>query len=343
MKRFEKTQTILITGATGFIGSLLVKEIANCGVLASCAYDGSKRSALRLILLVRNAKMAKQQLVREIENRSMDIILIEAAVETLKVDMIKEPIDYILHCASVTKSSEMISHPVEVADGIALGTKNVLELAKYHRVKSMVYLSSMEVYGNVVDTGVPLSEQQLGDVSLSSVRSCYPMAKRMAEHYCHIYHREYGVSVKIARLAQTFGIGIKRNDTRVFVQFAKAVIEQRDIILHTTGMSMGNYCESEDAVRAIFMILQKGVDGEAYNVVNESNTMRIGEMAELVATGIAEGKITVRYELDDSGKGGYAEDTGLRLSAAKLRRLGWQPTKDLEAMYRDLIAELLEK
>ena len=321
----------LITGATGLIGSSLIKNIIET--------QDYKTGNVKIVAVARN--IAKYNDIfqgydcHNIVFLPMDICSADA------VTAIDEPIDYIIHCAASTASAYMISNPVEVADGIVLGTRNVLELAKAKKVKSMVYISSMEVYGTVEDIGRPRMEDELGSISLYSSRSCYPLAKRMAEHYCYIYGKEYGVPVKIARLAQTFGKGVRPEDNRVYMQFAKAAYEQRDIVLKTAGNSMGNYCSVDDAVTAIFTILHKGEIGEVYNVVNEDNTMSIRGMAELVADRVASGSIKVRIEQEDSSKTGYAPDTGLRLSGKKSRDLGWMPTKSLIQMYEDLLEELV--
>jgi len=320
----------LITGATGMLGSMLVKAI-----MCTKEYAAGET---RIIALARSEAKFKEIFkgcdYRNLLLKTMDLCDAEAVAD------IEEQVDYVIHCAAATTSAYMISNPVEVADGIVLGTRNILELAKQKKVKSMVYLSSMEVYGSVPDIGRARSEDELGDVSLDSARSCYPLAKRMAEHYCHIYQQEYGVPVKTARLAQTFGKGVRPEDNRVYMQFARAARDGRDIVLKTAGNSIGNYCAIEDAISAIFTILDKGTDGAAYNVVNEANTMSIRNMAELVAERIAEGKIEVRIEAEASAKTGYAPDTGLRLSGEKLRGLGWGATKDLVQMYKDVLSEL---
>lgn len=92
--------------------------------------------------------------------------------------------------------------------------------------------SSDKVYGTVDDIGRPRKEDELGGMEIFFSRCCYPRGKRMAEHYCYIYQQEYGIPVKIARLAQTFGKGIRPDDNRVYMQFARAVNEGRDIILN---------------------------------------------------------------------------------------------------------------
>lgn len=327
--------TILITGATGYIGSMLVKQFLK---------DNNGGEVVdKLLLLVRDRQKAKNLFASEMLDTGIEVRFVECSLENLDIDLIDMSVDYIIHCAAPTTSSYMISHPVETADSIVLGTRNILELARRKNVKSMVYLSSMEVYGSVADIGRPRKEEELGEIRLDSARSCYSLGKRMAEHYCHIYTQEYGVPVKIARLAQTFGTGVRPEDNRVYMQFARAVEDKVDIVLKTEGLSVGNYCAIEDAVNAILTILDKGVDGECYNVVNESNTMRIKEMAQLVAEQVAGGAIEVRIELEDSAQTGYAPDTELRLSGEKLRALGWLPTKTIVEMYNDVIREITNK
>ena len=322
--------TWLITGITGFVGSLLAKHL-----MEQREY---KEGTLRILGLVRDEEKAKR-VFADGDCQNLQFVMADLC-DANTVLGISEPVDYIVHCAAATASAYMISNPVETADGIVLGTRNMLELAKQKNVKSMVYVSSMEVYGSVTDIGRPRAEEELGEVALNSPRSCYPLGKRMAEHYCHAFFREYGVPVKVARLAQTFGTGVRPEDNRVYMQFARAAVEGRDIVLKTRGRSYGNYCSSEDVIAALLVLLEKGSDGEAYNVVNEANTMRICEMAELVAEKVAQGHISVRIEVEDASKTGYAPDTELRLSGAKLRALGWEPTKTLAEMYRDIIKVL---
>lgn len=324
-------KTYLITGITGFIGKMLAEKLI---------WEASKcQEQIQIIGVGRNRD--KMKTAFECTNYS-DIAFVEADCtdgEEL-FGRLDTPIDHIIHCACPTASSYMISNPVETADSIVLGTRSVLELARRLKVKSMVYLSSMEAYGVVKDIGRARTEDELGDIDLASARSSYSLGKRMAEYYCHIYWKEYGVPVRIARLSQVFGRGVRSGDNRVYMQFVRSACEGRDIILKTRGDSVGNYCSSDDAVRAILDILDKGENGEVYNVVNESNTMCIREMAKLVASQIAGGRISVRTELEDAGTTGYAPDTGLRLSGEKLGKLGWKPVKGIVEMYRDVVREI---
>lgn len=329
-----QTGTYIISGITGFLGSFIARELIN----TSEYIQGS----IRLIGIARDRKKA-EALFSGFHGSHLAIV--ESDILDLngcrkKMKDITDSADFFIHCAAATTSSHMVSKPVETADGIVIGTRNMLAIAGELDVKSMVYLSSMEAYGKVHDIGRTRAEDELGEIDLNSVRSCYSLGKRMAEHYCYDYYQEFGLPVKIARLAQVFGVGVQKNDGRVYMQFARAAYEGKDIILKTRGMSMGNYCSSDDAVKAVFMILEKGQSGETYNVVNEANTMRIRDMAELVADRVAGGRIKVRAELEDLEKTGYAPDTELRISGEKLRQLGWNPSKGLTEMYFDVIDAL---
>lgn len=324
----------LISGISGYIG----KQLAEAVYKDADLIIGTTRNEDRTSSLLINIDIMKKiSLVTCDFAKRGAFEAIDEAVNKAKGNDCEL---YVLHCASETISKRMIESSVEVLDGIIKGTQCMLEIARKYAARSFVYLSSMEVYGRVDDIGRTRVETELGDINLSSLRSCYPLGKKISEHYCHIYCSQYGVPTKIARLAQTFGKGVNPSDNRVFMQFARAARDHEDIILRTAGKSLGNYVAVDDAVRGILLILDEGEAGECYNIVNEANTMTIFEMANLVKDEIASGSISVRVELEDSRNTGYAPDTGLRMSGEKIRKLGWQPTKSLKDMYEDLMGEI---
>lgn len=322
--------TYLITGSTGYIGSMLAKYLL-----------GAKSDSKIVALARAPKKIADVGLACDRIKFFQAELCDSRFIERLCTEI--GEIDYIFHCAAATSSSEMTSHPVEVIESIVGATRNILELARRYEIKSMVYLSSMEIYGDIdCSDGHRVTEEEAssGRVELLNTRSCYPLGKRTAENMCYSYLKEYGVPVKIARLAQTFGRGILSSDNRVFAQFARAVKSGTDIVLHTEGKSMGNYCAIDDTIAALQTILERGENGEAYNVVNETNTMTIRQMAELASSQIAGGRIAVRFDIPQDNQYGYAADTGLRLSGKKLEGLGWRPKKSLADMYLEVLEEL---
>lgn len=317
---------IFVTGGTGFLGSLILKYLD--------FLNNKWKLNMILYTLVRDIQKAEKVL------EGCKVIIIRG--ELCSGFDFPEKTDYIIHCAAVTQSKQMVENPVEVVHGIVLGTDRVLDFARRNGTKGMVYLSSMEVYGQT-DTGLKrVTETDLGYLDSLKSRSCYPLGKRMAENLCYDYYSQYGVPVRIARLAQVFGPGVLPGESRVFMQFARAAMQKQDIILHTSGNSMGNYCYTADALSGIFKLLLHGQNGEAYNVVNEGNSMTIREMADVVAKIIAGAEIEVRIEIPEENIYGYPPPTGMRLSSAKLEQLGWKAEYDIEEMYRRMIAYLEE-
>lgn len=326
----------LITGASGYIGSMLIKQLLK------------RENDSQVVALNRDFEKLKARFSDGYlwEDKCRLACFQADLCDSCFIDQFcaeNKKIDYIIHCASVTRSIDMVNHPVEVTGSIINTTQNVLELARHYEIKSMVYLSSMEIYGNIdCSDGHCVTEEEaaVGRIEPLHVRSCYPLGKRMAENICFSYFKEYGVPVKIARLAQTFGRGILPSDNRIFAQIARSVKYGRDILLHTEGRSMGNYCAIDDVLNGILKILECGKDGEAYNVVNEENTMSIRQMAELVASQVAKGRIGVQYDIPSENRYGYAPDTGLRLSGKKLACLGWRPEKTLADMYQEMLDDM---
>lgn len=319
-----KGKTVLVTGATGLIGVSLVRALLAIG-------------DIKVIALVRNVEKAKS-----IYGDKIGQFLKLHVADVVDKIKIEEAVDYIFHCASVTASKVMIEKPVETLLTSVEGTKNILNLAWEKRCASVVYVSSMEVYG-AFDESREVDEETLGYIDPLKVRSNYPESKRLCENLCVAYCSEFGVPVKIARLAQTFGAGILPGENRVFAQFARSAIKGEDIVLHTKGLSEGNYCYTRDCVTGLLTILLKGTDAAAYNVSNPAAHTTIVEMAALVAEKIAGGKIKVVFDIPQDNAFGYAADTKMKLNSDKLQALGWKPEVGLEEAYQRMINEMRQE
>lgn len=304
-------KTILVTGATGLIGKLCVKSLLNSG------YN------TQVIALVRDEEKAKN-IFGESKRLTYLVQDINQRINTTR------RVDYIIHAASTTSSKDFVEKPVETIYTAINGSRNVLEFAKNKRLEGMVYLSSLEIYG--VNEKENIKERDYGYIDILNPRSSYSESKKMVETMCISYGTEYGVPVKIARLAQTFGAGVSISDNRVFAQFAKDIINKENIILHTKGETKRNYCYTTDAVRGIFTILTKGENNNAYNVANENSYCSISEMAHLLENEYTK----VEYKIDEVNRG-YNPTVKIALNTEKLNALGWEAKVNLKEMFDRLI------
>ena len=313
-------KTVLITGGTGLIGRTLTKTLINHG-------------KIRVLLLVRNIQNAEKKYSgRPSGGPAPEFI--QGTIEDLPE--INEHIDYIIHCAAPTASSFFVEHPAETIKSIVNGTENLLDLARRKKSKGMVVLSSMEVFGEIHDEK-PRNESAVGYLDPLKLRSSYPEAKRLIETLCCAYAGEYGVPVTTARLAQTFGPGVMKNDQRVFAWMTNCALSGEDIRLKTSGSKKNPYLYTMDAVSAILLLLCRGARGETYNTANPATYCSIREMAEMVAETIGEGKIRV-YTNCGGDTSAYRPEGCLNLDVSKLVNLGWRPNFDLPEMYRRLAA-----
>jgi len=325
-----KDKKILITGATGLIGSLLTKGF----LLANQQYDLNND----LFVIVRNKEKANSVFNKYLKSNKFHII----DQDITQPINLKEKINIIYHTAAITESKQMITNPTNVINVMINGTKNVLDYAVKNDISSIVNLSSMEVYG-VIDSEQKLKEENLGFLNLSNIRSCYPESKRLSELMCLCYANQFGINVSNVRLTQTFGAGVKYDEPKIFAMIARSIIEGKNIELLTKGDSVRDYCYTTDAINAILLVSMFGEKGQTYNVANEDTNMSIYDMSSLIASHFSKNKtdVVIKDNTQESNK--YMAKSVIKLDTAKLRNLGWYPRYNLIDMYDKLINSMKEQ
>lgn len=319
-----KNSSFLVTGSTGLIGSLFIKTLLT--------YSRKNNANIKIYALCRSEEKYKSIFK---DFLTSDLVPIFTDLLEFDISTINFSIDYIVHGAAITTSKDMVEHAVETLDIAYLGTKKMLSLAKEKRIKSMVYLSSMEVYG-VTDINLKtVTEKDLGYIDILSPRSSYSEGKRICECLCTCYASEYKIPVKCARLAQTLGAGIDYNDTRVPAMFARSVVENKDIVLKTAGSTKRPIVYTTDAISGILTVLQHGKSGTSYNIANEATFCSIKETAQLIVQEIAKDKIKLVFDIQE--KNNFAPDVLLNLSSKKTNELGWSAKISLKEAYNRMI------
>lgn len=320
-------KTILVTGATGMLG------IQTVNVLLYLKKE--KQMDIKIIALVRN-KTKFVSLFSEVDRKEIVTVTHDFS-DSNKIPDIEA--DYIIHTVAVTGGSKQhVDKPVTTIYTALSSMYQILEMAKSTKVKGMVFLSSLEVYGKTDKEKLSISEQDYGYIDPVNVRSSYSESKRMCETMCVSYAKQFHIPIFIARLTATFGVGTRFDDNRVFAQFARSIVKNEDIVLKSTGETVRNYCYVNDAVAAIFYILLQGKSGEAYNVANMDTAISIKEMAERIIEQNPYAKTKLIFDLeDDIQKLGYNENIIKRLDTKKLENLGWKPQIDMNTMLRRLV------
>lgn len=346
---------ILITGANGFLPAYMAKTLLNLNATLL------RHAPCRVLALVRNYKHAREVFAPYLESQSsgekstecekstqplestqqttpknrQDLILITHDVsEPLTLPY---PIHYIIHAASPASPRFYKDAPLSVIYPNVLGTINMLNLARINPVRSFLYFSSGEVYGEFAGE---IDESAYGYVDPTSLRSCYAESKRMGENLCIAYGSEYGLPVKIVRPFHTYGPGMKLDDGRVFADFVRSVVMGEDIVLTSSGEAKRSFLYLADAAIAYFLILTKGVNNEAYNAANEQGIVSIKELAQIIASLFPEKGLQVRFE---APKESYMPSPimSCAVKTDKLKALGWSPKIAIEQGFYKTIRSYL--
>lgn len=314
----------LVTGATGLIGKAFMR------VLFELNEHGAD---IQIVAQVHSLEKAKR-----IFAPNANLTYIAGDIAELPLSDIG--VNYIVHGASITSSQAFLEKPVETINTSVSGSRRILEFARMNPVESLVYLSSMEVYGQN-HTDDKITEDFPTNIDTMSARSSYPESKRLCEALCTSYLAEYGVPARVIRLTQTFGRGVEASDNRVFAEFARCAINGENIILKTKGETRRSYLHVDDAASAIFAVLEHGENGAAYNATNEDTYCSIYEMAQLVASELSDGKSQVLIEESDEKSRCFMPVHRMNLDTTKLRSLGWSPRYSLKDIYKDMIDDMI--
>ena len=316
---------ILVTGSTGLIGATLVKTL-----LYRADKYGEDIAVLACALSLSEAETVFS---RQRAFIGKTLFFVENDVRNPMPEELQA--DFIIHAASPTASAYFTEKPVDTIVTAVEGTRNLLEFARGCNARGMVFLSSMEVYGKLDHELAAESDSGYLDPLL--IRNSYPQGKRLAESLCAAYAAQYGIPVKICRLTQTFGPGASPTDNRVFMQFARAVKQGRDIVLHTSGGTTRDYLYTADAARGILSVLLLGEPGTAYNLSNQESNISILDMARLCASLNPE-HVHVVFDCSRENQKHYLSEIHISLDGARLAALNSFPKVPLREMFERMLA-----
>lgn len=302
--RLISGKNVLVTGATGLIGSCVVDVLMNHTDLDYHVYASG-----------RNEERVKAHFAEYANSTYFHFVKYDVR-EPLQSDI---DFHFIIAGAGVASPQLYSTDPVSVMKSNFSGVDNLLSYGVKHNLQKFVYISSGEVYGE--GDGRVFTEDYSGYVNCATLRACYPSAKRASESLCIAYGHQYGIDVSIARPCHVYGPNFSESDNRVYAQFIRNVLKGEDIVMKSTGAQFRSWCYVVDCVSALLHILLKGENGQAYNIADANSNISIKELAEMIAE--IGGKKVVIDLPSDVEKAGFNVVTKSVFSTERLEGLGW--------------------
>lgn len=264
--------TLLFTGASGFLGYYFIKSI-----LAWNDTHPNKKIALYAL------DNFPSGIPAWLPKRG-DLKIIKEDVTKYKPAP-TQAFDYIIHAASIASPTFYRKYPIETINANVQGLYNVLgymvkRQKTSKKVKGLLFFSSSEIYGDPTKENIPTPEEYRGNVSCTGPRACYDESKRFGETLCVNYSNVHNLPIKIARPFNNYGPGLKLTDGRVVPDFAKDILENKDISLLSEGSPTRTFCYITDALVGYIKILVKGRNGESYNIGVEKEEISIVDLAK---------------------------------------------------------------
>lgn len=309
-----QNKTVLITGATGMIGTFLVdmlmqknKEGLNCYVIA-CGRDKNKA----------------EERLPWFEENLFSFLELDVSKQKLPDEM---DADFVIHLASTTHPLSYSSNPIGTIEINVFGMRNVLEFAASHKSR-VLCASSVEIYGENRGDVDCFDEEYCGYIDCNTQRACYTESKRLCEAMCQAYRAQKDVQAVIARIARVYGPTLLPDDTKALSQFIHKAISGEDVVLKSKGTQRFSYLHVADAATGLLYVLMKGSDGEAYNLADENSNIQLKELASLVAESCG---VEVVFDLpDEVENAGYSKATLALMNPEKAKSLGWQAECDIK-------------
>lgn len=296
---------ILVAGGAGFIGAALCEKLLGLGHSVVC---------------VDSLQTGSAQAVDRLRAFACFTFLYQDIVQQLDALQVG-PLDQVYNLACPASPRQYQQDPVKTIETNVIGTRNLLELSRRTRAR-LLLASTSEVYGSPQQK--PQREDYWGNVNTTGPRSCYDEGKRCAEALVQAYQTQHQVDTRIARLFNTYGPGMQRDDGRVVSNFVTRILDGTPIDIYGDGRQTRCFCYVDDMVEALISLMAS--DCTTPVNLGADHEVSVTELAHLI--GRVLGKTVTLHHMP-----ALVDDPRERKpDLEKCRRvLGWRATTPLEA------------
>lgn len=255
-----REKSIFLTGGTGFFGKW---------ILESFIYVNEKLALnARLTTLSRDPESFLKEF-SFYNDYSSSVRFVKGDILSFDFNL-EDEFQYIIHAATSSDESANLENPINLADSIILGTKNVLNFAIKNPIISFLNISSGAVYG-ISNQLFRLQENELSNIDLYGSHACYNESKRASEMYSSLFYRKYNLPIKTARCFAFIGPHLPLNKHFAVGNFINNILKKQDIIINSNGRSIRSYMYMSDLIVWLITILVKGDSNTFYNVGSDKN------------------------------------------------------------------------
>jgi dTDP-glucose 4,6-dehydratase len=267
-----RDQRIFITGGTGFFGAWLLESFTWANERLSL---GTKA-----VLLTRDPKAFARKAPHLAENPAIDFW--EGDIRSFEFP--RGEFSHIIHAAANSANAMLYKdQPLEMLETLISGTRHALDFARYCGAEKFLLTSSGAVYGKQPPEMAAITEDYPGAPDPLNESSVYGQGKRMAEHLCILYGRQFGLQVKIARCFAFIGPYLPLNVHFAAGNFIRDGLKGGPIVVKGDGTPVRSYLYAADLAIWLWTILVKGNACIPYNV-GSSQPLTIAELARSVAS-----------------------------------------------------------
>lgn len=301
---------ILVTGGCGFIGSNFIR------------YMLKKYSAYKIVNLDKLTYCGNPDNLKDIEGDKRYAFIKGDICDKKIVDKIIKDCDTVINFAAESHVDRSISDASEFIRTNIQGVYVLLEAAKRHNIKRFIQISTDETYGSI-------RKGSFKETSPLHPNSPYSAAKAGGDHLAMAYYRTFKTPVIVTRSSNNFGP--YQYPEKVIPLFITNLLENKKVPLYGDGMNVRDWLYVTDNCTAIDLVLHKGKIGEVYNIGASFEIPNI-ELAKIILKNLGKTDKMINYVSDRLG-----HDRRYSLDSSKVRKLGWQPSKDFNTAIKETI------